>query len=369
MDSSAIFAARRNEVMNDFTVKLLDWYWENRRDLPWRHSKDPYRVWVSEIMLQQTRVAQGTDYYSRFLRRFPSLEALASAAEDEVLKYWQGLGYYARARNLHAAARSMKGVFPATYEGVRALKGVGDYTAAAICSIAYGLPYAAVDGNACRLFSRYFGIEEPIDSLRGKRMIAALAQEMLDGKRPGMYNQAVMDFGSLQCVPASPDCPACILGASCKAYAGGMVGRLPLKTKKTPVRPRFFSYLYIAKDGFAYIRKRTGDDIWKGLYELPLIETDVPLDMEGLLRQPLLLRLGGRSPLSVSFAGSMKHVLSHQVLHIRFYEVVLPEDAEAAGVLQSFICVPEGQMEDYAFPKPLYQMLSERKKAASEMKI
>ena len=343
----------------DFTVKLMDWYRANQRDLPWRHSKDPYHVWVSEIILQQTRVGQGADYYHRFVRRFPSLDALAEATEDEVLKYWQGLGYYARARNLHAAAKSMQGVFPATYEGVRALKGVGDYTAAAICSIAYGLPYAAVDGNAYRLFSRYFGIEEPVDSLRGKKMVAALAQEMLDEKQPGAYNQAVMDFGSLQCVPSSPDCNACVLRDSCWACANGMAGKLPVKTKKTAIRERYLSYTYVTKGGWTYIRKRESDDIWKGLYELPLVETEAPLDLAGLLRQPMFASIGGNIPLSASFAGSMRHVLSHQVLHIRFYRVVVPENADAEGAFRLFACVPREEVKEYAFPKPVYQMLPE----------
>lgn len=187
--------------MNIFTETLLKWYAENKRELPWRETTDPYLIWISEIILQQTRVAQGYEYFLRFVHRFPDVRALAEASEDEVMKYWQGLGYYSRARNLHAAAESMNGAFPETYEGVRALKGVGDYTAAAICSFAYNMPYAVVDGNVYRVLSRYFGIDIPVDSTEGKKTFAALAEEMLDKSRPADYNQAIMDFGAIQCTP------------------------------------------------------------------------------------------------------------------------------------------------------------------------
>jgi len=196
---------------------LIEWYASNKRDLPWRNTVDPYLIWISEIILQQTRVDQGLDYFLRFIRRFPDISTLAEASEDEVLKYWQGLGYYSRARNLHEAAKGMHGLFPATYEGVRALKGVGDYTAAAVCSIAYGMPYAVVDGNVYRVLSRYFGIDTPIDSTEGRKLFYALAQEMQDKSRPALYNQAIMDFGAMQCVPKSPDCFSCPLLESCFA--------------------------------------------------------------------------------------------------------------------------------------------------------
>ena len=202
-----IFVLPKNKVrsfvnmdfeMNILTETLLDWYADNKRDLPWRDTADPYRIWISEIILQQTRVVQGYEYFLRFIRRFPDVETLAAASEDEVLKYWQGLGYYSRARNLHAAAKSMNGKFPASYQEVRALKGVGDYTAAAICSIAYNMPYAVVDGNVYRVLSRYWGVDTPIDSTEGKRLFAVLADEMLDKSRPAIYNQAIMDFGAVQ---------------------------------------------------------------------------------------------------------------------------------------------------------------------------
>ena len=209
--------------MNNFSKTLLDWYAENKRDLPWRNTTDPYLIWISEIILQQTRVAQGYEYFLRFIKRFPDVASLAAASEDEVMKYWQGLGYYSRARNLHAAAQSMKGVFPKTYAEVRALKGVGDYTAAAICSFAYDMPYAVVDGNVYRVLSRYFGIDIPIDSTEGKKTFTTLAEEMLDKSRPADYNQAIMDFGAVRCTPQSPDCLFCPLSGSCQALSEGKV--------------------------------------------------------------------------------------------------------------------------------------------------
>ena len=220
---------RSKSGMNIFSEAIVEWYKEYKRDLPWRESSDPYRIWISEIILQQTRVAQGYDYFLRFIKRFPDVKALADADEDEVMKYWQGLGYYSRARNLHAAAKSMNGVFPETYPEVLALKGVGEYTAAAICSFAYGMPYAVVDGNVYRVLSRYFGIDTPIDSTEGKKLFAALADEMLDKKQPALYNQGIMDFGAIQCTPQSPDCLFCPLADSCSALSTGRVTQLPVK--------------------------------------------------------------------------------------------------------------------------------------------
>ena len=226
--------------MNEFAEKIVAWYAGNKRELPWRDTEDPYVIWISEIILQQTRVAQGYDYFQRFIRRFPDVRALAEADEDEVMRYWQGLGYYSRARNLHEAAKGMNGVFPTAYEGVRALKGVGEYTAAAICSFAYGMPYAVVDGNVYRLLSRYFGIDTPIDSAEGKKLFAALAEEMLDKSRPAIYNQAVMDFGAMQCTPRSPGCLSCPLAEGCSAWREGRVEQLPVKRHKTKTSDRYF---------------------------------------------------------------------------------------------------------------------------------
>lgn len=239
--------------MNIFSEKLIAWYAENKRELPWRDTTDPYIIWISEIILQQTRVAQGYDYFLRFIHRFPNVTALAEAPEDEVMKCWQGLGYYSRARNLHVAAKSMNGVFPATYEGVRALKGVGDYTAAAICSSAYGMPYAVVDGNVYRVLSRYFGIDTPVDSTEGKKLFAALADEMMDKSQPAVYNQAIMDFGAIQCTPQSPNCLFCPLVDSCSALKEGTITKLPVKQHKTKTTNRYFNYIYVRVGACTYL--------------------------------------------------------------------------------------------------------------------
>ena len=220
--------------MENFSRKLIDWYRENGRDLPWRRTKNPYLIWISEIILQQTRVAQGYDYYQRFVTRFPDVFALAAADEDEVMKYWQGLGYYSRARNLHAAARRMAeaGGFPVTYAGVRALKGVGEYTAAAICSFAYDMPYAVVDGNVYRVLSRWLGIDTPIDSTEGKKLFVRIADELLDCECPGLYNQAIMDFGALQCTPVAPSSPPDSIPRNCgDAYSSSSVHSRSVSTK------------------------------------------------------------------------------------------------------------------------------------------
>ncbi len=317
--------------MENFSNILIDWYEENKRDLPWRKTKDPYLIWISEIILQQTRVAQGYDYYRRFVQRFPDVFQLARAEEDEVLKYWQGLGYYSRARNLHAAARSMAeaGGFPTTYQGVRALKGVGEYTAAAICSFAYGMPYAVVDGNVYRVLSRWLGIDTPIDSTEGKKTFAATADELMDAERPALYNQAIMDFGALQCTPLSPRCMFCPLADSCVARQKGLTDSLPVKQHKTKVTNRYFNYIYVRMGAHTFIYKRSGNDIWKNLYELPLIETDREWTEEELYASPQFHELlaGAEHPRVRLVQKGVKHVLSHRVIYANFYEVILPENS------------------------------------------
>ena len=236
--------------MNSVADILLDWYAREGRDLPWRRTRDPYCIWLSEVILQQTRVAQGMEYYLRFTERFPDVASLAAAPVDEVLKLWQGLGYYSRARNLHAAARQVVecfgGRFPVALDEVRSLRGVGDYTAAAICSAAYDAPCAVVDGNVYRVLARLFDLDAPIDSTAGKRSFAELAQSQLDTAHPGRYNQAIMDFGALQCTPSSPRCEACPLAGRCLALAAGTVAARPVKQSKTKVRDRWFNYLHIS---------------------------------------------------------------------------------------------------------------------------
>lgn len=317
--------------MSILTETLLDWYAGNKRELPWRDTTNPYLIWISEIILQQTRVVQGYDYFLRFVRRFPDIDTLASASEDEVMKHWQGLGYYSRARNLHAAAKSMNGVFPKTYQEVRALKGVGDYTAAAICSIAYNMPYAVVDGNVYRVLSRYFGIDTPIDSTEGKKLFAALADEMLDKSRPAVYNQAIMDFGAIQCTPQSPNCLLCPLAESCSALSKGLVLKLPVKQHKTKTTNRYFNYIYVRMGAFTVIHKRTGEDIWRNLFELPLIETENDLPEEEFLASSRFRSLFAEREVPVvrPVLRNVKHVLSHRVIYANFYEVVLPDTSRS----------------------------------------
>ena len=324
--------------MNNFGRILIEWYQNNRRDLPWRRTKNPYLIWISEIILQQTRVAQGYDYYQRFVKRFPDVFSLADADEDEVMKYWQGLGYYSRARNLHAAARSMAeaGGFPKTYKEVLALKGVGGYTAAAICSFAYGMPYAVVDGNVYRVLSRWLGIETPIDCTEGKRIFAEVAAELLDKAQPGLYNQAIMDFGALQCTPVSPNCMFCPFIDTCVARQKGLVDTLPVKQHKAKVTNRYFNYIYVRMGAHTLINKRTGNDIWKNLYELPLIETEseVPEEKFYALPQWQEMLAEGEVPSVRLVQKGVKHVLSHRVIYANFYEVILPENAASFAQYQ-----------------------------------
>lgn len=345
--------------MNYFSEAIIKWYQEYKRDLPWRESSDPYLIWISEIILQQTRVAQGYDYYLRFIERFPDVETLAAADEDEVLKYWQGLGYYSRARNLHAAAKSMNGVFPKTYTEVLALKGVGEYTAAAICSFAYGMPYAVVDGNVYRVLSRYFGIDTPIDSTEGKKLFAALADEMLDKEHPAIYNQGIMDFGAIQCTPQSPNCMFCPLADSCLALSKGLVAQLPVKLKTMKTTNRYFNYIYVRAGAYTYINKRTANDIWKNLFELPLIETTTPMSEEEFLASAEFKALfaPGEKPVIRSVCRNVKHVLSHRIIYTNFYEVTLPEESAS---FSNFLKIKEKELDKYAVSQLLHKLMRKR---------
>ena len=326
--------------MNIFSEKLIAWYAENKRELPWRDTTDPYIIWISEIILQQTRVAQGYDYFLRFIHRFPNVTALAEAPEDEVMKCWQGLGYYSRARNLHAAAKSMNGVFPA----------------AAICSSAYGMPYAVVDGNVYRVLSRYFGIDTPVDSTEGKKLFAALADEMMDKSQPAVYNQAIMDFGAIQCTPQSPNCLFCPLVDSCSALKEGTITKLPVKQHKTKTTNRYFNYIYVRVGACTYLHKRTEDDIWKNLFEFPLIETEAPVTEEEFRELPQVRAFfadGEVSGLRL-ISGNVKHVLSHRVIYTNFYEVVLPENSTS---FSAFLRVKIEDLEQYAVSRLVHAFL------------
>ena len=321
--------------MKTFTTILLDWYARNGRDLPWRHTQDPYAVWLSEVILQQTRIGQGMDYWLRFMQRWPRVEDLAAATEDEVLRMWQGLGYYSRARNLHAAARQVvaMGKFPDTLEGIRGLKGVGDYTAAAIGSIAFGLPAAAVDGNVYRVLARHYGIDVPINTTRGKHAFSALARELLPPQEAGTFNQAMMDFGATWCTPRSPRCIDCPVAETCDALRTGRVNLLPVKEKKLQVKERRFSYIYVRHEGMTALRRRPAGDIWQGLWE-PLFVEDAPLPD---LDCPLTL-----------LASGVKHVLTHRVLLADFY---LAEPASRPALPPDYTWIPESEEENHAVPR------------------
>lgn len=340
----------------NFSNTIEKWYQEYKRELPWRESADPYVIWISEIILQQTRVVQGYDYFMRFMKRFPDVATLAQADEDEVMKYWQGLGYYSRARNLHAAAKSMNGVFPKTYPKVRALKGVGDYTAAAICSFAYNMPYAVVDGNVYRVLSRYLGIDTPIDSTEGKKLFAAVADELLDKKNPALYNQAIMDFGAIQCSPQSPNCMFCPLASGCSALAGGMVAQLPVKQHKTKTTNRYFNYIYVRMGAYTLINKRTGNDIWKNLFEFPLIETPEAVSEEEFPAQPEFRAMfaEGETPIVRLVCRDVKHVLSHRVIYANFYMVDLPENSQS---FTSYQKIKADELEQYAVSRLVHAFI------------
>lgn len=322
-------------MQHPFTVTILNWFSVHRRDLPWRGLADPYPIWLSEVILQQTRIRQGLDYWVRFMRRFPTVEALASATEDEVLLLWQGLGYYSRARHLHAAARQIValGGFPTTYRGIRELKGVGDYTAAAVGSMAFGLPVAAVDGNVFRVLSRVFGIDVPINTTSGKKTFTDLAQRLLPTRRSGDFNQALMDFGAMQCVPSSPHCGDCPLLALCVARQSGRVNELPVKKKTVTVKTRRLQYVYIRCDGQVAIHRRGSGDIWQGLWE-PLLLEDAPWpEWEGTLTK---------------MRQNVKHVLTHRILLADFY---LLETDVRPSLPDDYIWIDEADMDKYAMPR------------------
>ncbi len=349
--------------MEEMVVRLLTWYDAHCRELPWRATRNPYYIWVSEVILQQTRVAQGYDYFVKFVDRFPTVEALAEAPEDEVMRLWQGLGYYSRARNLHAAARQVvaMGGFPTCYEGIRSLRGVGDYTAAAIASFAFDIPQAAVDGNVCRVWARVFGVEEPIDTARGKQMITEIAQTLLPTAQAAKYNQAAMEFGALQCVPKSPDCTSCPLADKCVALAKDKVAQLPTKAHKTKVTDRYFSYLYVHNREVLLLHKRTTDDIWKNLYELPLIETLSSVEAEGLFATQAFARWHEalHSYIYKGCTDGVKHVLSHRVLHAAFYEL------EVQGELpcpEGYVVVAFEELDRYGLPRLVEKYLTNKTK-------
>ena len=322
----------------DFTRTILTWYAENGRDLPWRRTRDPYAVWLSEIILQQTRVAQGRAYWERFMEHFPTVDALAAAPEDEVLRLWQGLGYYSRARNLHAAAKQIAamGRFPDTLEGIRSLKGVGDYTAAAIGSIAFGLPAAVVDGNVYRVLARYFGIATPVGTTAAKKEFSELAGRLLPEDEPAAFNQGMMDFGATCCTPVNPACMTCSLQPSCQAFRTGRVYLLPYKQGVAKPVERHLTYIYVRFQGQTAIRRRGPGDIWQGLWE-PLALSAVPAEARLVVQ-------------------GFKHQLTHRTLFTDFY---LWEPSERPALPDGYVWIEEAELDAYAKPR-LFELLLEK---------
>ena len=322
----------------NFAATLLQWFKNNGRSLPWRETKDAYAIWLSEVILQQTRIAQGMSYWERFMAQWPTVNDLAAATEDEVLKAWQGLGYYSRARNLHTAAQQVVelGGFPQTFKELKTLKGVGDYTAAAIASIAFGEPVAVVDGNVYRVLSRYFGIDTPIDSTEGKKEFQALAQSLLPINEPADYNEAIMDFGATQCTPNSPHCSACPLCETCVAFREQRINELPVKSKKVKQRERHFTYLYIEYEGKIAIHQRGAGDIWQGLWEFPQAEQLTSSKDSVWKNEAQLLQKG------------VKHILTHQIL---LADIYLWRPKHRPQLLSEFIWIEKQDLENYALPR------------------
>ena len=339
------------DSFNYISHKLTGWYKNNKRDLPWRDISDPYRIWISEIILQQTRVNQGMSYYNRFIERFPSVAILAEANEDDVLKHWQGLGYYTRARNLYKAAQQIKsdfnGIFPSAHSDIIQLSGIGDYTAAAISSFAYNEPYAVVDGNVYRVLSRLFGIQTPIDSSAGKKEFSLLAQNLLSKSQPGIHNQALMEFGALQCVPVNPDCGNCPLQTVCMAFDMNIVTLLPVKSKKNKSTNRYFNYIYIKFQGNTYLQKRLANDVWQNLFEFPLIESDHLLSTSELTDNDLFKSLMvGIDEVDIhKISNPMKHILSHRVIYAQLILITISNKNKS---LNQFIQVPLKEIDRFA---------------------
>jgi A/G-specific adenine glycosylase len=339
----------------DFTKLLLKWHKkENSRAMPWKGEKNPYRIWLSEVILQQTRVEQGWAYYEKFIAEFPTIEDLARAPDQKVFKCWEGLGYYSRCRNLIATARKIAddygGKFPSDYDSIHALKGIGPYTAAAIASFAFNLPYAVVDGNVLRVLSRYTGDATPIDSTAGKKKYTVLAGQLLDREQPGIYNQAIMDFGAVICRPQNPLCTSCIQRDDCQAYCNERVGELPVKEKVLRKKHRWFYYFMVeTPDGQVYIRRREKGDIWADLFELVGWETEGSVYPEDILKGDLAASVFGTQSLTVRYISKVyRQELTHQTIQGQFFTILLKKPLTS---LKDYLLVDKKKLSEYPFPK------------------
>lgn len=330
---------------------LTNWYSINKRDLPWRETQDPYQIWLSEVILQQTQVNQGLPYYERFISQFPTVFDLANASEGEVLKTWQGLGYYSRARNLHFTAKYIveqrNGVFPDTFEDLLKLKGIGDYTASAIASICYDKPHAVVDGNVYRFLARFFGIYTPINSTQGFKEFKAIAQQIMPQENCGTHNQAIMEFGARHCKPSSPFCSTCPFDLHCKALANNDIEKLPVKIKKTKIKKRFFNYLvFLTKNKETILKQRNEKGIWQNLYEFPLIESTNELKQPELKRQLILATHEEVDKMTISLFNEdmIIHKLSHQHIHTKFWIIECEKLNKGAVKIDSISTYPVPQL-------------------------
>lgn len=349
-------------MAESFSQTLLKWNrTSNRREMPWKGEKDPYRIWLSEVILQQTRVDQGLAYYNRFIDRFPDVRALALAPDDEIYKLWEGLGYYSRCRNLIATARyiafELEGQFPGTYNDILQLKGVGAYTAAAISSFAFGLPHAVVDGNVIRVLSRIFGIDDPIEASDTRKIFFEKANEVLDRQDPAAHNQAIMDLGATVCKPRNPDCAICPFHQSCFAFQHGLKEKLPNKQRKLSRRKRYFHYLVFSHNGHYYLKKREGRDIWQNLFEFFLFEADKLLGTAELLNDPFFRQLMGNTRFElVQESKPRRQQLSHQEIEGRFFMIMVTERPPG---LHSFESIPAKDLRKLALPRFIVSYLEE----------
>lgn len=340
--------------MTNISNRLINWYSQYKRDLPWRNTKDPYLIWVSEIILQQTRINQGINYYYHFTETFPDIKSLANANVDNVLKIWQGLGYYSRARNMHYTAihivKDLNGEFPKTFHELKKLKGVGDYTAAAIASFSFNEVVPVIDGNVYRVLARLFNIEESIQTAKGKKIFFEKASELIDKNDPGIFNQAIMEFGSLQCTPTNPNCKDCPFNSSCIAYANNIVDKLPQKKQKVKVRNRYFNYLHIIYKNNLFIEQRIEKDIWKLLYQLPLIETQKKITGQDLFDHPDWGKLFKDTHASLkSTVIDKKHILSHQKIYARFYQIKI--EKINPYLKNTYKLIPLEDLHKYSIPR------------------
>jgi len=343
--------------MDSFTREIYSWYVTNKRNLPWRKTSDPYKIWISEIILQQTRVAQGTNYYIRFIEEFPNVFELANASEDRVLKMWQGLGYYTRARNLHFTAKfivnNFKGVFPNDFKTILSLKGIGNYTASAIASIAFDLPHAAVDGNIYRVISRYFGVSTPVDSEKGRAEIQKIATDLMPENNTGFHNQAFMEFGALLCTPKSPDCSLCSLNESCYAANYNLTNQIPVKSKKIKQSTRYFYYYIIENENSILLEKRTNKDIWRNLHQFPLFESEKELSDTEIFSLKIPVPIKNKTNFK-SVSSTFKHILTHQTIYARFIHIETDNNITNDSC---FIRVNKKDIYKFAVPKLLEQYL------------